>query len=410
MRYYVSLLVSSTITLSIAACTVAPEGDGHVAARTSALTLTDAVAPLVALAAPSSDGGAALTAAEAASYVAQVEAFDADTSIDALALIARFNDGASSAQVGAVTAALRAHVETVRISGFAVTGLTLSSCGGAATTAVFDPQRAPYKRVTLVYSPDSWSSSFAADLALGADGFYRAGLPGLVGRSRVTFALAVTGPDGRLAWLDNPRENGGNGGHLDYAQATNLCTRTATPHDPQLARFVRALSLPESLGGTTVTWDEMSALVAYTTYDGGPGMDDPEVINPALDALTQMAAQGVAFEGDTRNVMTAFLTQMRMHTATSPALRVFHTDPGYVIATPTDARVQAMRVYYSTDGWNTPKTADCTPLGRAGLVNCDLGYLPKNTLIAYSAYTQYADGHGTWIHADDGGNLFQAVK
>ena len=67
MRYYAPTLISSLVALSALACGSAPaDAAAPSQTQTSALATaaaTDAVAPLVALAAPSSDGRAALTAA-----------------------------------------------------------------------------------------------------------------------------------------------------------------------------------------------------------------------------------------------------------------------------------------------------------------------------------------------------------
>jgi hypothetical protein len=413
MRYYTFLICGSL--LSLAACAV-PTDTTNVASAIAALSPADAVGELVALASDTSAGGASLTAAEAAAYVARVPLFSAEASIDALAITARFNDDASRAELSPVIGALRAHVETVRISGLRVAGLTIETCGGASPVATFDPEGGAYTNVSLVYTRDNWATKSAAKLARSADGIFRSSLAGVNATDRsIKFAVTLTGAGGSVEWLNNPRESANRASaHLDYEQNPGLCAATdavVTPSTPHLARYVRAFAKAESLGGATVTWDEMSALVAYTTYEGGPGMDDVEIIDPALSELDRMAAEGIAFEADTLGVMQRFLSQMRMRIAQSSSLRFARTDTGTVLVTPSLAEpVTSMLMYYSTDGWNTTKTASCFPSVPVGASLCELGYLPRGTFVAYSAAVRFASGRRGWIRAEDGGNLFHKVN
>ena len=189
-----------------------------------------------------------------------------------------------------------AHFFTSNACGFTVAGLTIDECGPAGATASLDPRGAPYGAVRLVYSGDRWATGRSRDLVKGTDGIFRAPLPGLDAHGYVVFALALTQPNGATLWLNNPRENApGAASHIDFGQSLDVCGPGAAPKTPHLARYVRALSLPESLGGAVVTWDEMSALVAHTTYEGGPGMDDADVIDPAIAELDAMTAAGVVF-------------------------------------------------------------------------------------------------------------------
>ena len=69
-----------------------------------------------------------------------------------------------------------------------------------------------------------------------------------------------------------------------------------------------------------------------------------------------------------------------------------------------------MRLYYATDGWNSPKVTECTPLGRAGFVQCAMGFLPIDTLVSYSAIIRYSSGPDQIVHATDGGNVFAKAR
>jgi hypothetical protein len=407
MSYDKTPVAPLLVSILLAACGAPGSADQESPAGAHA----DPLAALVALAGEASAGGATLTSEEAAAYAASVDRFEADESIDALAVVARFQDADSAPGVGVVTRALRRHVVGLRIAGFTVTGLTLDGCGPTGATASLDPRGAPYTAARLVYSGDRWATGRAADLVKGTDGIFRAALPGLDAHGYVVFAVALTQPNGDTLWLNDPRENApGAASHLDFGQSLEVCGAGAVPKTPHLARYVRALSLPDSLGGAVVTWDEMSALVAHTTYEGGPGMDDADVIDPAIAELDAMTAAGVVFEADTFAVMRRFLGQMRMRVAAADGLRIVRVpvNDDAIVAAPAGA--QFMRLYFSTDGWSTPKVVECTPLGRAGLVNCEIGFVPEGTLVAYSAIVRYADGRDHFVHAADGGNAFQKVR
>jgi hypothetical protein len=380
------------------------------AIRAVAPAATDAVAALLALGDPASAGGTSLTADEANGYAAAVANFAADDSVDALGLVARFaGDPASSAGVSTVATALRHHVAGLRISGQTVTGLDLSSCSGAAT-ATFDPQNGNYAAVVLVYSGDGWASAHSAALSAGSDGIWRGALPSLDPQAHLVFALQLGQPGGDSLWLDNPRENRpGVGGHVDYRQALSLCEPVATPTTPPFTRLVQSFARPDSLDGSAVSLDEFSWLVAQTTWEGGPGVDDPATIDSTVAALDTLASSGVDFEGSVYSNMRAFVEQMRMRVTSTNAVSLQRNGVNQFVFVTAPQGAQWMRVYYSSDGWNTPKVIECTPLGRAGIVSCGLGFMPAGALVAYSAIVRYASGPDEYVHASDGGNVFQPV-
>ena len=401
-------------TCALAACAAAPSSDATTdAVRTGHSSIaegpTGAVAALVALADPSSPGGASITPAEAAAYVAEVPGFGGDESVDALGVLARFEDAASAPQVTPIATALRHHVEGLRISGMTIDGLTISSCNGHDVAAVFDPQGANYSGVTMVYSDDDWSNPHTVSLTLGSDGRWSASLQGLDPQRNLVFALGLAQPTNDTLWLNNPRENQpGASGHVDYRQAISLCEPVATPTGEPFARLVQSFARPESLGGATVTGDELSWLVAQTTWEGGPGTDDPDVIDPTVAALDAMSASGVAFEAGIYANMRAFLEAMRMRRLkTTSAVSVQRNPLNQYLQLTAPLGAQWMRVYYSTDGWSTPKVVECTPLGRGGYVSCGLGYLPVAALLSFSAIVRYPGAPDEYVHASDGGNIFQ---
>ena len=412
--------LSGVLMASGAGCGAAVDGDAGgappIATRRAAPLATggdapaDAVAALLALGAPASPGGATITAAEADAYVAAVPRFGADDSVDALGVLARFErDPSSTPAISPIAIALRHHVAGLRISGMRVTGLTLSSCSGAVT-ATFDPEGANYTGVSLVYSDDGWARVHAARLAQDGDGSWRATLPALDPRANLVFAVQLAQPTGDSLWLNNPRENRpGAAGHADYRQALSLCEPVATPTTPPWVRLVQSFARPDSLGGATVTGDEFSWLVAQTTFEGGPGTDDPAVLDPMVAALDAMHAAGVDFEGDTYANMRAFLGQLRMRLTATSAVAVQRNPTNQYVQVTAPFGAQWMRVYYSTDGWSTPKVVECTPLGRLGYVSCGLGYLPVDALLSFAAIVRDADGRDQYVAAADGGNVFQKV-
>jgi hypothetical protein len=398
-RAMLSFAALSAVTLTAVGCSsgsTAPAlGEQSSAVTAAAASMVDPVSALLALAAATSDGGASLTSAEADAYAAQVPRFAADA--------------ASAAGVSTVATALRHHVAGLRISGQTVTGLDLSSCSGAAT-ATFDPQNGNYAGVGVTYSGDGWTTVHSAALTVGSDGIWRGALPGVDANANLTFAVQLGQPGGDSSWLNDPRENRpGAGGHVDYRQALAICEPVATPATPPFVRLVQSFARPDSLDGSAVSLDEFSWMVAQTTWEGGPGIDDPTTLDPVVAALDAMAAAGVDFEGGIYPNMRAFLASMRMRLTSTTAVTLQRNGVNqYVFVTAPDG-AQWMRVYYSTDGWSTPKVVECTPLGRAGIVSCGLGFIPAGALVSYSAIVRYASGPDEYVHASDGGNVFQKI-
>ena len=365
-----------------------------------------AVAALLAL-------GPSLTPAGVAGYIARVPHFGADESVAALAVLARFvSDPASAPQIGPVATALRHHVDGLRISGETVTGLRIDACGPGGAAATFDPRGAGYTGVTLVYSGDYWTTAHAAVLTRGRDGRWRTPLPGLDPDGRIQFAVELAQPGGDTLWLNNPREpRPGAVSHVDFSQALALCEPVAVPTSTPLAELVRAFALSESLGGATFTLDEVSWLVAQATWEGGPGVDDPDVLDATLAALDEMQAAGVAFEGEAYAVARNFLANQRMARVSSTDAVALQRNPqNQLVQVTAPLGSQWMRVYYSTDGWDLPKVVECLPSGRLGYVSCPLGSLPADTLLSFSAIVRTSDGSDQYVHAGDGGNLFGKVR
>jgi hypothetical protein len=408
MRY---VGIYSSVVLGIAAlsgCVVASdtatETPGSVAA--AIVTGSNAVRELVALAAPNSPGGANITATEATRYIAKIDRFGGDEAVDALGVLGRFSSSGES--VNLLTNALRRRVDGLRIAGFGVDGLTISSCGRNAVGATFNPNGASYTGATIVYSSDAWQTSHAATLTKGADGQFRADLPGIDVRARITFAVQLSTAQGNF-WLNNPRENAQAApGHVDFRQSVDLCQPSVTPATPPLARLVASFALRDSLGGTTITGNEFSWLVAQTTWEGGPGMDGPSAIDPAITELDRLASSGVQFEADSYNGMRVFLTQMRMRNQRSERIPVMRDQDTSTTTITAPLGTQFMRVYFSTDGWANARVTECTPSGRVGYVTCALGTMPRGTLLSYSAVVRNAGGEST-VRAADGGNFFTHI-
>jgi len=395
--------------LSIVLLASAALASGRVTAtepRGAAPACDGAVAALLAL-------GPSITPAGAAGYITRVPDFGADESVAALAVLARFvSDAGSGPQIGPIATALRHHVEGLRISGETVAGLSIDACGRGGAAATFDPRGAGYTGVTLVYSGDYWQSAHAAVLTQNQDGLWHTSLPGLDPDGSIEFAVELMQPGGDTLWLNNPREpRPGAVSHYDFSQALALCEPVAVPTSTPLAELVRAFARPESLGGATFTLDEVSWLVAQVTYEGGPGVDDPHVIDATIAALDSMHAQGATFEGDAYEMARNFLASQRMARVSSTDAVTLQRNPqNQFVQVTAPLGSQWMRVYYSTDGWDLPKVVECLPSGRLGYVSCPLGYMPADTLLSFSAIVRAPDGSDQYVHASDGGNLFGKVK
>jgi hypothetical protein len=167
--------------------------------------------------------------------------------------------------------------------------------------------------------------------------------------------------------------------------------------------------MPESLGGSAVVEGEFDWFVAQFTWEG-IAPDDPAVVQPTVAALDAMNASGVQFVASyaaMRNFIQTPNAPMRLTSTT--AVSVQRNDQNQWVQVTAPLGSQWMRVYYSTDGWETPKVVECTPTGRTGYVSCVLGYLPSKVLLSFSAIVRDTSGNDEYVHASDGGNVFMSV-
>jgi hypothetical protein len=397
----------------LSSCTASTGGNGETTgALGEPLSPEGAVAELVALGAASSAGGAAITPAEAAGYIADIPSFGGDETTDALGVLASFQDsGTDAATMNNLTNELRAHVQGIRIAGMTVDGLSISYCSGSAAAATFDPKGANYAGVTIVYAADrGWAPAYSAQFTLGGDNLYHATLAGLDPQGTIVYAIEVEQPSGDTLWLNNPRENQpGAVFHWNYFQYLHLCEPVAVTSTPPFGRLIESFTLPESAGGATVVQEEFDWLVAQWTYEGVPP-DDPDVLGPTVATLDAMYAAGddIPSYGAIRSFLLHAEATMRVTTTSAVTVQRNETNQWVQITAPLGS--QWMRIYYSTDGWDTPKVVECTPTGRLGYVSCGLGYMPIDTLLSFSAIVRNSSGGDDSVHAGDGGNVFGKVR
>jgi hypothetical protein len=361
------------------------------------------VEDLQALTAAASDGGSAITEAEAAQFAASASRYSADESILGIVVAGGLRTTGhfpSDAAYGAILQALR-----FRVVGLAVTlrqapATTFARVGADELVVTFDPRGVGYTRVDIAYSWDRWSS---ATLSAGRDGRFRGTLPGAPARGRLTYALHLYGADGNDFWINNPEELGVYRGtaHLDFS--LDLAATFATPDIPSTPAFVQLLDTftdPASPGGAAITGDEFSLLVEEITWEGGTAVDQRSVLVPVLGELDRLEQAGAVASDLAANMRTFLQNQIRP-TATFPGAHFQRGVGGRLEIVLDGADFTRARVYYSTDGWDTPHVTECTRI-------CGLGDIPSDALIAYTIAFDHADGSTSWVRSALG-NFFQEV-
>ena len=178
------------------------------------------------------------------------------------------------------------------------------------------------------------------------------------------------------------------------------------PSSPAFAQLISTFTDPVSDGGATVTMDEFSVLVEEITWEGGPAVEDPRALVPALDALQDLEDAGADAEGDVLADMRRFILAQLLPTATYPSLFFDRGADGRLLGAIEEAAASAT-VYYSTDGWDLPHVVDC-PRQPDGDLACDFGAIPPGALIFYSIVLHHDDGSASWIHSVTG-NFFHEL-
>jgi len=359
------------------------------------LALADATSDLLALTAPTSDGGTTITAAEAQSFTAGVSSYGADEAIRAIVAAGAVRPQCQSSQVyTAILRQLRYRVAGLAVSLNQAPGISFKQAGPPGNIEVtFDAKGVSYTRVDIVYTWDWWATTRAATLAPGSPGVLGATLAGTPAEGSFVYALHLFGSDGRDFWLNNGRDLGVFGGKLHYDHSLFIGAMAASPAAPSLptmAALVRAFTHPASPGGAQVVGHETNLVVEELTWEGSSGVNDPALLNPALAELQKMQSEGVSFAPGVMSGMVSFISSMRWQEATYPGARFSRGQTGQLRLTPLDPRVVWMRVYYSTDGWNTPHVVECAAGG--GPPVCALGHIPPGALLAYAVDLRLEDG------------------
>jgi hypothetical protein len=358
---------------------------------------------LEALAAPTSDGGTAVTAAEAAAFARDVPArVSGDEAILGIVIAnrLRFEAPIADEDYAVIQRALRYRVQGLGISLLQAPGLTFARADAdSPLTARFDPAGVAFLRVDLVYTWDAWATTRSVSLRPGATWRGELGVAPATGRLR--YAMHVFGIDGRDFWMNYGLELGVNAGKafLDYDVdlAATLVTADA-PSVPALAKLLHSFTHPSSGGGSAITSNEVSLLVEQATWDGGPGVQDDDVLDPAIAELDRLVDEGNDFEIDDA-IPRGFLDRQRLRYASLPAAQLDRTRYGELRMS-FSIPMTAAEVHYSTDGWNVPHVATCAR--QRGAAGCSLGHIPRGAVFAYAVKLTGTDGKTYWNYADRG--------
>ncbi|MCE9577950.1 MAG: hypothetical protein K8W52_32765 [Deltaproteobacteria bacterium] len=357
---------------------------------------------------PGSPGGVQITTPEADAIAAAASSSDADSAVAAMVAVSAARTDAAfadDADYGRLQAALRRRVIGLSPASEQAGGLTFARDVSGNAVATFDRQRVGYSRVDIIYTFDEWQHTQAQTLApRGAD--LAAVLPGAPSVGTLVYALHVFGTDGREFWIANGRELGVGGGKLALDYRFGLSLLDAQPvsgTEPAFAALIHAFASPDSPDGAAVTMNEFSLLVEQLTWEGGPGVQLPAQLAPALAALDDLVAGGTVFDGGIEDGIRGFITRQMLVTASYPGGWDRNRD-GRLTLTINEADAVSATVIYTTDGWQQPKVATCARGAAAPI--CDLGAIPPGTLISYVIAVKDAHGHERWIKSSLG-NFFE---
>jgi hypothetical protein len=360
---------------------------------------------LEALAAPTSDGGTTITAAEAATFAAAVPAtLSGDQAILGLVVAnrLRFEVALADDDYAAIQTALRYRVEGLATGLAQAPGFTASRASATAPLiARFEGRGVAQRRVDVVYTWDDWATTRAATLV--ADGDVWSGSLGVApATGTLRYAVHVHGPDGRDFWVDHGLDRGVLAGNafLDHALPLgSTAVVAAAPSRPALVKLIHMFTHPASAGGAAITSGEISLVVEQVTWSGGPGVQDDAVLLPASAEVERLVAEGNDFEVD-HAILTGFLDRQRLRYGALPGAAFTRSADG-------DLRLRVGRgasveIVYSTDGWNLPHRVRC-----AGDADCSLGHVPRGALLAYAVLVIGSDGSGVWQRAARGPGFSQ---
>jgi hypothetical protein len=381
-------------------------------ALTPCLAAADSVADLQALCAPGSAGGHTITLAEAQAFAAAADAYDADDAVRGIVFARVIRPSCADGVYSTLITALRYRVAGLAVSQNQAPGMRFARQPGAtAISATFDARGCSYTRVDVVYTWDYWATTGAATLVEQQPGLFQATLVGAPAEGTFDYALHLFGADGCDLWLNNGRDLGVYQGQLHYNHRLALGAMAATPTTPTrpaLCQLVRSFADPDSPGGAKVVSAETNLLVEETTWEGGSAINDPAVLNPAINEVSLMQQEGVVFEAGVAETMTQFISNLRWESASWPDALFSRSAGGQLQLWTSVPDAAAMKVVFSTDGWNTPLVAQCS-----ADAPCALGHLPPGTHLAYAVDLQLADGSTRRIRAMNAAgvekNFFQPV-
>jgi len=330
-----------------------------------------------------------------------VATYSADDAITGIVIAGRLRGEGAFASDQAYAALLRLfryQVKGLAMSLQQVPGMSFVRCPHSDTLWMFfDSQGVRYQDIEIVFSTDDWATSQTVTFEKGLFGTWIAAGDSLPPDGRFSYALHLWGTDGRDFWLNYS---------FNLPAASGLRLR---PTAPAFVQLLRTFQDPDSPAGTTISNDEFSILVEEMTWEGGYAVHDPKVVRPIMAELDSLAAAGADFEpGLLENMRRFCQNQLDLFPwATYPSAMFDRTDEGSLTMRIHEPGANGARLYYSTDGWNNPKTAECA-LVNDGLPTCDLGHIPPGAVLSYSILIFTNDGD-RWIHAFPNNNFFQEI-
>ncbi len=405
------------MALTVSACGGADLSNTFTEAQQEIFCQPDAASDLGTLQNDAGDQAAMITLAEVNSFAQLAQFYPADEAILAIVIAGKLRAQgvfASDEAYATLIRFLRYQVEGLAMSLRQAPGMWFFRCPESGRMFMyFDPQGISYQQIDFVFTTDNWASARAVTFEEGFFGSWLAHAENLPANGRMAYALHIWGTDGRDFWLNNGREQGIYGGRFWLNYSFELPAASGfrlPPSAPAFVQLLRTFQHPASPAGTTISSAEFNLLVEEITWEGGYAVHDPEVIRPLLREFDDLAAAGANFEPGIFDPMRNFVqTQLDMFPwATYPSATFDRTCAGSLLMTLNEAQSQGARLYYATDGWNTPHAVEC-PLTN-GLPLCDLGHIPPGTLLSYAILIFTQDGGTRWIHAYPNNNFFHTVN
>ena len=385
----------------------------------SSICYADINADITQMLLQDSDGSTTITNLEAEKFIEDVSKYNADDAILGIVIINKLRSGASDDVYSKIVEALRYQVKGL--------GVSLRQAPGSSyyydddtnkLTFYFDPQGVKYSSVNIVYTIDNWSSTSWSELSYHWSGVWTLEIDIPDKDSHFEYAMYLIGLDGWGFWINNGRETGVYNGRywLNYSFDISAANENAKhPAEPAFVQLVQTFTDSSSHSGSVISQDEFSLLVEQLTWEGGMGVNDSKIIRPVIFKINNMEANGENFEGNTKDGMIDFLMSMvnQFKWASYPGLKFEVTDDGQLNMIILQQNLSWARLYYTTDGWNTPRVSECAPqyqsFAKSSLPVCKIGYVPPEVLMSYVMVFYDNNGNERWVKVDGNYNFFQEV-